>query len=161
MSHVDDRFTVTDSKGRVVFYGPIADDGSWVVHFSNDLSPPSRACPVKVEGENVDVPLVHYLLNHSGQTVTERIISSAFIKGLPAISKRQIRDWYCTSCGQGKARMQSHIAVTPDQYKAKQPLERVCMDLMGPFAELYGGKRYLLNIIDEFSAYICKGNYGS
>ena len=95
--------------------------------------------------------LWHRRLGHASVSTMTILLGAKVTSGMTGLKCRKDN---CVSCQLGK----SHRAVIgksiPTQYKAKRVLECAHADLLGPITASFGGCRYMLLIVDEYSRYV-------
>ena len=92
----------------------------------------------------------HCRLCHLSIGSMAKLQSAKAVDGLEGVAVCA-SDELCSGCMVGKAHRESFGGKVSDRAAATRPLERVHSDLCGPFPPSYGGKLYLLLIIDEFT----------
>lgn len=77
----------------------------------------------------------------------ELLQNKNMVNGLPKLNCKEIA---CSYCLRGKQHRNSILKKS--QWRAKQRLELIHIDLCGPIKPVSnGGKRYILNLIDDFT----------
>ncbi|XP_062602775.1 uncharacterized protein LOC134264500 [Saccostrea cucullata] len=92
------------------------------------------------------------LAGHMGQQKTLQKVKSKYIWfGMSSDCESYVRT--CPVCNVNK-KANVHAKAGLGQYHAGAPLERVHIDLMGPFVESGKGNKYILMIVDQFTKWL-------
>ena len=113
-------------------------------------------CEYEMEGEalgakGVQMDLLHRRLGHTSQSVIERLVRDQLVRGLEEGVTREMG--MCRGCKMGRSNEKPHPR-KDQQYRAKEQLELVHVDIAGPFSPKSIDKKgyeYNLVVVDDFS----------
>lgn len=109
---------------------------------------PATSVSVLTQHDNI-VWLCHARFHHLHFRALQNLSNKEMVRGIPHIDHE---DEFCDGCVLGKHRKPFPQATT---YRARRPLELVHIDLCGLIEPAtFGGKRYFLLIVDDFSRFI-------
>ena len=99
---------------------------------------------------NETADLWHMRLSHVSYSKLDMMMKKSMLKGLPQLEVRT--DSICAGCQYGKAH---HLPYEESKFKAKEPLELIHSDVLGPITQAsIGGMKYMVTFIDDFSRYV-------
>ena len=113
-------------------------------------------CEYEMEGEalgakGVQMDLLHRRLGHTSQSVIERLVREQLVRGLEEGVTGEMG--MCRGCKMGRSSEKPHPR-KDQQYRAKEQLELVHVDIAGPFSPKSVDKKgyqYNLVVVDDFS----------
>ena len=87
---------------------------------------------------------------HRGPAIMKHVFTSDAVKGVRVKGRLELGS-ACDACARGKAHRR---VFRPSAHPAKEPGERLVMDVIGP-AQVVGlnGEKYIVNIVDKYSGY--------
>ncbi|GJW03934.1 retrovirus-related pol polyprotein from transposon TNT 1-94 [Tanacetum coccineum] len=129
--------------GKVIGRG-IRKKGLYVMKLGN--KPKDQICLATI---NENSPLWHRRLGHANMRLIQSLASKELVRNLP---KLKFDQHFCDACKMGK---QDHIShKSKNIVSTTRFLELLHMDLFGPsVVRSYGGDRYTLVIVDDYSSY--------
>jgi transposase InsO family protein len=114
---------------------------------SNDDSTHGRAC---VASGDISLRLAHERLGHMNLAQVKRVATSDAVTGL-RITNGAGGVTSCIICTQAK---QTSASFPPSQSRAREPLQIVHMDTVGPMQQVgFDGSQYAVPVHDDFSSY--------
>ena len=109
-----------------------------------------KPCFVARGPQDVSIELLHKRLGHMSTPTLTKMINAGIVDGI-SISGKNTTDKVCETCAMSKLTKLPFPARTE---RAKQPLDLVHSDVVGPFPVLTPGKsKYLVTFIDDYSSY--------
>ncbi|GJV32397.1 retrovirus-related pol polyprotein from transposon TNT 1-94 [Tanacetum coccineum] len=127
--------------GRVIGRG-IRKKGLYVMKLGN--KPKDQICLATIDENST---LWHRRLGHANMRLIQSLASKELVRNLP---KLKFDQHFCDACKMGKQAHASHKA--KNIVSTTRCLELLHMDLFGPSAvRSYGGNRYTLVIVDDYS----------
>ncbi|GJY60090.1 retrovirus-related pol polyprotein from transposon TNT 1-94 [Tanacetum coccineum] len=147
----DNKYRVTFSEhdseitkdGRVIGRG-IRKKGLYVMKLGKKLK--DQICLATIDENST---LWHRILGHANMRLIQSLASKELVRTLP---KLKFDQHFCDACKMGKQAHASHKA--KNIVSTTRCLELLHMDLFGPPAvRSYGGNRYTLVIVDDYSRY--------
>jgi transposase InsO family protein len=95
---------------------------------------------------------LHWRLNHMSESSVRTLIRHQAIEGLPAtyVAPPRPLSTTCTPCIQGKTQAKPHPLI---RARAGAILDKIHVDLVGPFPPTIRSHRYWLTIVDDHSRY--------
>ncbi|GJS58322.1 retrovirus-related pol polyprotein from transposon TNT 1-94 [Tanacetum coccineum] len=130
--------------GKVIGRG-IRKKGLYVMKLGN--KPKDKICLATIDENST---LWHRRLGHANMRLIQSLASKELVRNLP---KFKFDQHFCDACKMGKQAHVSHKA--KNIVSTTRCLELLHMDLFGPSAiGSYGGNRYTLVIVDDYSRYI-------
>ncbi|XP_061993496.1 uncharacterized protein LOC133711381 [Rosa rugosa] len=142
------RCLVLNQKGEGIMGGKRSFDNCY--HIQANESSSSQPClSVKTTEETFE--LWHKRMGHVNYQDLLKLSSKQCVRGLPNLKGKT--DKICGECKVGKQTKAPHRVV--NSTTTTKALELLHMDLMGPAqSESFGGKSYILVVVDDFSRYI-------
>ncbi|GJT80867.1 retrovirus-related pol polyprotein from transposon TNT 1-94 [Tanacetum coccineum] len=135
-------------NGKVIGNG-IRKKGLHVMKLGN--KPNDQVCLVTIDTNST---LWHRRLGHANVRLIQSLASKELVRNLP---KLKFDQHFCDACKIGKQAHASHKA--KNIVSTTRCLELLHMDLFGPSAvRSYGGNRYTLVIVDDYSREFCNAN---
>ncbi|GJW72151.1 retrovirus-related pol polyprotein from transposon TNT 1-94 [Tanacetum coccineum] len=129
--------------GKVIGRG-IRKKGLYVMKLGN--KPKDKICLATIDENST---LWHRRLGHANMRLIQSLASKELVRNLP---KLKFDQHFCDACKIGKQAHASHKA--KNIVSTTRCLELLHMDLFGPSAvRSYGGNRYTLVIVDDYSRY--------
>ncbi|GJZ51839.1 retrovirus-related pol polyprotein from transposon TNT 1-94 [Tanacetum coccineum] len=156
---------ICDNKCRVTFSehdSEITKDGKvigrgirkkclYVIKLGN--KPKDKICLATIDENST---LWHRRLGHANMRLIQSLASKELVKNLP---KLKFDQHFCDACKIGKQAHASHTA--KNIVSMTRCLELLHMDLFGPSVVWsYGGNRYTLVIVDDYSRKKCQNKFG-
>ncbi|GJR20951.1 retrovirus-related pol polyprotein from transposon TNT 1-94 [Tanacetum coccineum] len=133
--------------GKVIGRG-IRKKGLYVMKLGN--KPKDQICLTTIDENST---LWHRRLGHANMRLIQSLASKELVRNLP---KLKFDQHFCDACKIGKQAHASHKA--KNVVSTTRCLELLHMDLFGPSAvRSYGGNRYTLVIVDDYSRICCIG----
>ncbi|GKC00541.1 retrovirus-related pol polyprotein from transposon TNT 1-94 [Tanacetum coccineum] len=130
-------------NGEVIGRG-IRKKGLYVMKLGN--KPKDQICLTTIDENST---LWHRRLGHANMRFVQSLASKYLVRNLP---KLKFDKHFCDACKIGKQAHASHKA--KNGVSMTRSLELLYMDLFGPsFVRSYGGNRYTLVILDDYSRY--------
>ncbi|GJR19811.1 retrovirus-related pol polyprotein from transposon TNT 1-94 [Tanacetum coccineum] len=131
--------------GKVIGRG-IRKKGLYVIKLGN--KPKDKICLATIDENST---LWHRRLGHANMRLIQSLASKELVRNLP---KLKFDQHFCDACKIGKQAHVSHKA--KNIVSTTRCLELLHMDLFGPsVVRSYGGNRYTLVIVDDYSRYTC------
>ena len=97
--------------------------------------------------------LWHRRFGHAGHSTLAKMSRTDTVQGLPSpqVVEQQLQSTQvCTPCVEGKMKRESFTSSTN---RASTKIEKLHVDLAGPFESSSGGANYYIVIVDDFSGY--------
>ncbi|GKA36125.1 zf-CCHC domain-containing protein [Tanacetum coccineum] len=137
--------------GKVIGRG-IRKKGLYVMKLGN--KPKDQICLATIDDNST---LWHRRLGHANMRLIQSLASKELVRNLP---KLKFDQHFCDACKIGKQAHASHKA--KNVVSTTKCLELLHMDLFGPSAvRSYGGNRYTLVIVDDYSSFANANGYYS
>ncbi|GJX49695.1 retrovirus-related pol polyprotein from transposon TNT 1-94 [Tanacetum coccineum] len=137
--------------GKVIGIG-IRKKGLYVMKLEN--KPEDKICLATIDENST---LWHRRLGHANMRLIQSLASKELVINLP---KLKFDQRFCDACKIGKQAHASHKA--KNIVSTTRCLELLHMDLFGPSAvRRYGGNRYILVIVDDYSSQLNLTSHGS
>ncbi|KAI3655581.1 hypothetical protein MP638_002655, partial [Amoeboaphelidium occidentale] len=123
-----------------------------VIMPSNKAASYYSSCPPTVNSIiSSDSHYIHSVLGHIGKSKINRLIRHQAVKGLPELLQNYDGIPYCEACIKAKHPKHSFASSNSSSFHVGQLLHT---DLAGPIVpQSVGKKRYVLNVIDDYSRY--------
>ena len=112
----------------------------------------TTACQCHAHSLQHPTILLHYRLGHMSESYIQTLIKAGSIQGLPKAYTHVPKELHtsCLPCIEAKSQAKAHPL---NRTRAKQPLAKVHVDLVGPLPGSLKGERYRLTIVDDFSRF--------
>lgn len=99
----------------------------------------------------VDSTVLHARMAHLSESGMKKLQDAKAVAGLDGHDAACNSEKLCAGCLKGKAHRESFAKAMSQRVAATRPLERVHADLCGPMPDSFGGSKYMLLIVDEFT----------
>ncbi|CAM8920862.1 unnamed protein product [Rhodiola kirilowii] len=140
-----DSCQVMDKEGGTLMKGSRAPNNCYLIGSAGTVA--ASAC---LTSQTDEMTLWHRRLGHLNLNTLKKLSSTRLIRGMPIVTGDI--DVICGECQIGKQTKASHPNTL--QISTSRPLELIHMALIGPMqVESYGGKKYVLVCVDNFTRF--------